>query len=667
MADLDVAMILRLVDRVSGPLKQVQSNMRQTGVLVDNAGRSMIERSNRLSAGLTAQRNAALGQGAAVAAAGIAMGRLLRPATQFESAMAGVGAVSRASDEDLAVLTATARELGATTAWSASEAADGMRFLAMAGFDVNQVIGTMPGMLDLASAGAIQLASAADIASNILTGFGLRAEDMNRVGDVLTNTFTGSNTDLLMLGETMKYVAPTAAALGISLEETAAMAGKLGDAGIQGSNAGTALRSIMSRLAAPTGAAADALADLGLQLQDAEGNLRPVPVLLAEMDAAMRGLGSAAQADIRKTVFELEAASAAAVLMEQAGSGALGEFTERLREQGSAARVAGAQMDTAAGDLKRLQSQSEALAIALGTTLIPMLRDALAAVGPIIEKLTAWAEANPELVEGLASVVAMLLGLKVAGVAARLGLIALGGPLVGVLRFAGVALRVLSAIGLLNPFTLVIAGAAAAIYAIHENWDGITAWWQAKVDALYAAFDVGLVQGIATLVSQFNPVTLIAEALGAWTIWLMGKVGDLLQMIDDRMRGFSLYDAGVAMIQSLWDGAKSLVGRMVADIKARLAGLLPDRVAGMLGLADPTLDGPVGAAPTAPVILDSRASLLGTGGGSRATTNVDVGGITVNAAQGQSPLEVARAVAGELDRAKGTARQPLSDGGLYAN
>ena len=124
--------------------------------------------------------------------------------------------VSRASDSELKALTATARNLGATTNWSASDAADGMQYLAMAGFSANQTISAMPGMLSLASAGAIDLGSAADIASNILTGFNMKADEMGQLGDVLTNTFTTSNTNLQMLGETMKYVAPVAAATGVT-------------------------------------------------------------------------------------------------------------------------------------------------------------------------------------------------------------------------------------------------------------------------------------------------------------------------------------------------------------------------------------------------------------------------------------------------------------------
>ena len=193
---------------------------------------------------------------------------------EFQAAMSRVGAVSGATGSDFARLEAQAEELGRTTVWSASQAAEGMQYLAMAGFKTNDILATMPGMLSLASAGQVELAEAADISSNILSGFGLAASDIGRVGDVLTTTFTGSNTSLSGLGNTMKYAAPVAKSLGASLEVTAAMAAKLGDAGIQGEMAGTALRNVMLKLSSPTGKAAKTMEALGVSVVDADGKIR---------------------------------------------------------------------------------------------------------------------------------------------------------------------------------------------------------------------------------------------------------------------------------------------------------------------------------------------------------------------------------------------------------
>ncbi|MEO1951402.1 phage tail tape measure protein, partial [Thioclava sp.] len=211
MADLNVALILRLVDKATAPAKRALRTIERSGAGMRSYGLSQLKLSKEQIAATQARSQALVGEAAALAGTGYAMVRMLKPAVDFEASMAKVGAVSRASDNDLDRLTATARTLGRETPWSASQAAEGMQYLAMAGFDVNQTIEAMPGMLNLASAGATDLGTASDIASNILTGFNLKADQMNRLGDVMVNTFTSSNTTVGSLGETMKYVAPAAA------------------------------------------------------------------------------------------------------------------------------------------------------------------------------------------------------------------------------------------------------------------------------------------------------------------------------------------------------------------------------------------------------------------------------------------------------------------------
>lgn len=170
---------------------------------------------------------------AAIAGVGIAATKV---GSDFEAAMSRVGAISGATGKEFKMLEKTAMELGKTTVFSASEAAEGMQYLAMAGYDANEIVAAMPGVLNAAAAGQVELGTAADITSNVLSGFGLQASETSRVADVLTKAFTSSNTSMESLGETMKYAAPIARAAGFSLEETAAAAGVLGDAGIQGLN-----------------------------------------------------------------------------------------------------------------------------------------------------------------------------------------------------------------------------------------------------------------------------------------------------------------------------------------------------------------------------------------------------------------------------------------------
>ncbi len=236
----------------AGELRQLKTTLAQAGTATNDFAGGQARAAKQVAAlqkaqariqGNRAARRANLDQRAALqgrllgaAGKGLTLGVPITIAANFEQSMAEVGAVARLdlAGEDFARLTAEARRLGAATEWSASQAGEGMKYLAMAGFGVNQMLDTMPGMLDLATAGSIDLGSAADISSNILSGFKMHTKDMGRLGDVLVNTFTSSNTSLAMLGETMKYVAPVAQALGVSVEMTAAMAGKLGGRGYPG-------------------------------------------------------------------------------------------------------------------------------------------------------------------------------------------------------------------------------------------------------------------------------------------------------------------------------------------------------------------------------------------------------------------------------------------------
>lgn len=202
--------------------------------------------------------------GLAVAMAGI-ITKSVQTAAQFEQSMAKVRAITQATNEDFAKLQNQAIELGASTVFSASQAADAQSFLAMAGFEVNEIMAAMPGVLNLAAAGQMEIGRTADIASNILTGFGLKAEETTRVVDVMAKAMTSSNTNIEQLGHAMKYVAPVAAAVGVDIETAAAAVGRLSDAGIQGEMAGTSLRAILLRLVNPVGEAADVMDKLGIK------------------------------------------------------------------------------------------------------------------------------------------------------------------------------------------------------------------------------------------------------------------------------------------------------------------------------------------------------------------------------------------------------------------
>jgi TP901 family phage tail tape measure protein len=419
------------LDRDRASLRQLETATGQENVAL----RTLIQRQKELAAATDKARKAQekqqraqgkwaknketlAGSAGYASMAGAAMGAgilsSVNTGMEFQAAMSRVSAVSGATGEDFAKLEAQAKELGRSTVWSASQAAEGMQYLAMAGFKTSDILATMPGMLSLASAGQVELAEAADISSNILSGFGLEASEIGRVGDVLTSTFTGSNTSLSGLGYTMKYAAPVAKSLGASLEVTAAMAAKLGDAGIQGEMAGTALRSIMLSLATPTGDAAKTMEALGVSAVDADGNIRPMLDVLADLSKAMSGYSQEAKANITNTIFGTKAMGAAMILMEQAGSGALQDFQKSLAQTGTAEKVAGTQTDNLRGDFAGLSSAMEGMKISVFETLEPSLRDLTHSITGIIGKVQAWSKENPELTQKIAYAATAVAGLAAA-------------------------------------------------------------------------------------------------------------------------------------------------------------------------------------------------------------------------------------------------------------
>ncbi|MGE6115545.1 phage tail tape measure protein [Aeromonas salmonicida] len=356
----------------------------------------------------------------------------------FDAQMSKVQALTRLQkgSDELAMLRRQARDLGASTSFTAMDAAGGQGFLAMAGFTPKAIKDAMPGILDMAKAGGMEIARSADIASNILTGFKLPAAEMNRVGDALVATFTRSNTSLDMLGETMKYAAPVAAELGVSLETSAAMAGKLGDAGIQGSMAGTAQRAIMGRLAAPPKAAADALAELGIKTKDATGKLREMPDILTELHQKTAKLGNATRSGFFKAIAGEEAFAALAVLVNQAGSGDLQKLIAEIKQaKGESAEVAKVMADNARGDIDGLTSAWQDLNIEMMTSQNGPLRGLIQRITAMTRGIGEWMRANPELTATITKVAAITAVAAAAGGSLLLVFAGLLGPL-AMLKFA---------------------------------------------------------------------------------------------------------------------------------------------------------------------------------------------------------------------------------------
>lgn len=371
------------VKRGGEDLKKFSKTAEDTERKTKGATDRMAANFNRSGSNIAATLGRITGRLVALGAAAVSVGQAGRTLAQFDSAMSKVAAITGSTGAELDKMRGLAQQLGSTTEFSATQAADALTFLGMAGFEASESMAALPAVLDLATASGMGLAQTADIASNVLSGFGMEAKNSADVADVLAAASTSANTSVSQLGQAMSTAAPIAASLGIGLEETAASIGVMSDAGIQGERAGTALRGVLASLANPTKAARDALAEYGLTAAEVD----PQTEGLANVMARLRDAGiSTADA---MTVFGREAASGALVLVK--GADRFRSFTEELREaDGAAGDMASTMRDNLAGDVRGLMSSVEGLILALGDAgLTAVLRGVVQAVTGVVRGVSA--------------------------------------------------------------------------------------------------------------------------------------------------------------------------------------------------------------------------------------------------------------------------------------
>lgn len=459
-------------------------------------------------------------KGLAKVTAGVAVGAGIlsmpvKTAIEFEQSMLNVKSVINGiTEEEFTALNNEAKRLGAATSFSASQAAEGMKYLAMAGFNTNQIIESMPGLLDMARAGVVDLGRASDISSNILSAFGISANEMGKVADTLTMAFTTSNTTLESLGNTMKYVGPIAKAAGMNLEEAAAMAGLLGNIGIQGEMAGTTLRAMLNRLAAPAGPAQAQLQALNITVKDSVGNLKPMIELLAEMDEKTANMGNADRLAAFKTIFGEEAVSGLSELVNQAGGGGISKYLDIVKKSsGKASQVASIQMSGVKGAMDELSSATEGLSITFANIFLPAIKSVANGIKSVTNTLNTFIEKNPVLTRGIIYAVAgftaytvVVKSLMVAKSALAVTTTLLASKTLlynGVVTTASAVTKAitiaqwgLNAALTANPIGLIVVGITALIgagIALYKNWDAVSEFfvsaWEKIKTALYGGFE----------------------------------------------------------------------------------------------------------------------------------------------------------------------------------
>lgn len=521
---------------------------------------------------------------------------MLSKAADFEAVMSKVKAITVSDDKAMQQLTATARELGEKTMFSATQAGEAMTYLGMAGWNSQQIMAGMPGLLNLAAASNTDLARTADIVSDDLTAFGLSAEHAGHMADVFAKTTTSTNTTVEMLGETMKYAAPVAHAFGASLEETAALTGLMANSGIKASAAGTALRSGFLRLAGTSSKSTKAIEEMGLSLSEATAQQEEAKAALdslgiamndtngpRKMSAIVRDLADKTK-DMSKeqklatlaTIFGTNAASAWVAVIDQ-GPDALDNLTKELENSdGAAATMAETMQNNARGAMTRLQSATESVAISIGGTMLPTLAelgDSLANEAAYVSKV---ASEHPELTEGIIKTSVAVAGMVIAYKAARAvyySVIAAHAAYKLMMESERVAtMRSVIASGIHRAGMIA---SSIAMYATAAAQWALNAAMSANPIALVIIAIVALIAAFVWLGTHFQAVSDFCTSMwesptAAIIAFMAGPIGWLIYAA---MGLIANWDQVKAWFTLLWEDPKAALGQFYDWVMSKLGGL----------------------------------------------------------------------------------------------
>lgn len=407
----------------------------------------------------------------------------VKTAADFEAAMSKVAAVSGASASEMEALTEKAREMGSKTKFSASEAAEAMNYMAMAGWKTEDMLSGIEGVMNLAAASGEDLATTSDIVTDALTAFGLTAQDSGHFADVLAAASSNANTNVSMMGETFKYCAPIAGSLGFSVEDTAEAIGLMANAGIKSTQAGTSLRTIMTNLSGEVKICGDSIGEVTIATSNADGSMRDLSDILADCRVSFAGLSESEKAAAAESLVGKNAMSGFLALMN-AGEGDINKLSGAIDNcDGAAQNMADTMNDNLEGQLTILKSALEELAISFGQLLIPALREVVQWLQDFIGFLNSLPEGVKKTIMVIALVAAALgpVLIIVGKVISAIGTIMTIVPKVaGVINVVKGAFAALNATMLANPIVLIIAAIAALVAAfiyLWNNCDGFRQFW----------------------------------------------------------------------------------------------------------------------------------------------------------------------------------------------
>lgn len=468
MAGKIVDVTLRLIDKVTAPLGGVESKLKNSanqwtkaGKQIQNAGKAITNVGSDMTRKLTVP----------IVGAGVASVKL---ASDFEAGMSKVQSIAGATSDEIGTLGEKAKEMGAKTKFSATEATEAYQYMAMAGWKTEDMLNGIEGIMYLAGATGQDLASTSDIVTDALTAFGKSAQDTQQFVDVMAKTASNANTDVGMLGESFKYVAPVAGAMKYSIEDTSLALGLMANAGVKASSAGTALRSWITRMASPTKQSAEAMEALGISLTDDQGNMKDLATVMMETKGAFAKLTEEQKAQYASMLAGKTGMSGLLAVVNSSDDD-FNKLTEAIQNSnGACEEMYKTANDNLAGQLTILKSSAESLAISFGELLTPYIKKAVEWVQKITEKFNGLSEEKKKMIVKIALVVAsigpmlLIFGKTVTTV----------GKVVSVVGKLGKALKTFGSIaGLItSPAGIVILVLGAIVVAtilVIKNWDKI--------------------------------------------------------------------------------------------------------------------------------------------------------------------------------------------------
>lgn len=500
-----------------------------------------------------------------------------KTAGDFDASMSKVQAISGATGAEIEQLRNKAIEMGAKTKFSAKESADAFTYMAMAGWDASQMIDGISGIMSLAAADGLDLATTSDIVTDALTAFGLQAKDSSHFADVLAQASSSANTNVSMLGESFKYVAPVAGALGMSAEDTAIALGLMANAGIKGTQAGTALRTSLTNLVKPTDAMTTKMEELGIEVTNSDGTMKSLRDIMDILRTKFSTLSEAEQANAAATIFGKEAMSGMLAIINTSQSDYDKLANAIDNASGRADSMAETMMDNLPGAIEQLKGAVESLMIKIGEALVPTIQKITEFITKLVEKLNTLSDEQIEQIVQIAAIVAaigpvlLIVGKVISAIAQIAGaiksIISIGSALISGVKLlagfiTGTLIPAITAIG--APVWIVIGVIAALIaigVALYKNWGEIVAWakkaWSAITEAVGNA-----VKAIGEFFSELGQA--IADAVAAIGDWLSNLWDSIVGFFSDLLSNVGNW------LSSIWEKITSFIDTL-ASIAGRIA------------------------------------------------------------------------------------------------